>query len=894
MMLLFQVVCLCITLCVLQKYITTGTHSSTHRLLPLVLGVISVYNFYEVVATLMGAAEVFACLKDLLLLQMLHLLLFYTLDFLHIKLPEVVENLLFMLLILMDVTVLIRYGNGEDSGRGMLFFILWYLLLIAGLATYAYIKCSFSKGEYRITGIIYLAFVLPAVSLFLSKLQIVDTKVFMPASLACTCINIFYLLETDQLANTLSILQEQQYDTADIAMVSFDADYCYLGANMAARQLFSDGIDIPGRKSRTGECVDDIKEMAKSIDRPRVIEFKKHYYKCQMNAVYHRGRLKGYNLSVIDITEQKNETRMMASLRDAAEDRTALKSRFLATMSHDLRSPLQAIIGISDIVAAKREISSENRAMLLHIKSAGESLLTQVDAILDYSKLESGKLQLTRCAYNLDSILEELAHMSVINLQSKPVQFELHVRDEHPRQLVGDEMRVREIVQNLLSNAAKYTREGRIDCEITCRMHPESRRAYITCSVKDTGAGMSEKQLKQIFDEYVSFPDGRMARGAGLGLCIVKQLAERMGGNVSAESDGVSGSTVTASFYQEYAGEEVCPGFTLDKDTILRQTTSFRYNVRPAFTYPKAKVLLADDMRINQEIFRELVVPWKFEVEFAEDGKKAVEMARTGEYQLIFLDQMMPEMMGDEAALAIRGFSDTPLIMMTANISDDLRNEYLQKGFVDFLPKPIEILALQKVIERHMPHAYRFNSVFEEDSGAFPDSRSRGKANRRTLKAFIYEVEPLAEKLPEYAQNDLELFRIKVHGIKGASRQIGKVLLSERAEIMEMAAKTENISFIEEHMEDFQKSLEEAVIQTREELASIPDVYEIKQADVVDKEELFARLKSGFDNFELGEIEECIAALEHASLTTEELELLEQAKNACNEMDYEAGSALFL
>ena len=256
------------------------------------------------------------------------------------------------------------------------------------------------------------------------------------------------------------------------------------------------------------------------------------------------------------------------------------------------------------------------------------------------------------------------------------------------------------------------------------------------------------------------------------------------------------------------------------------------------------------------------------------------------------VDVVLP--MGDEAALEIRKFANTPLIMMTANLSDELRNEYLQKGFMDFLPKPIEILALQKIIEQHMPHAYRYDPSFEEGAGGFLDSRSRGKANRRTLETFIYEVEPLAEKLSHYAKDDLELFRIKVHGIKGASRQIGKVSLSERAEIMEMAAKTQNISFIEEHMADLQKELEEAISQAREDIANIPTVYESSQAGETDKEELFARLKTGFDNYELGEIEECIAALEHASLTTEELELLEQAKNACNEMDYEAGSALFL
>lgn len=680
---------------------------------------------------------------------------------------------------------------------------------------------------------------------------------------------------------------------ADIAVISFDTDYYYLGANMAAKHLFFEEIGTSEKKKIRASYVDDIKKMVRAMDHPRIVEYRGHFYKCQINEVYYQKQLKGYNLSVIDITEQKNETRMMASLREAADDKTALKSRFLATMSHDLRSPLHAIIGISDILAAKREISSQNRTMLLHIKSAGETLLTQVDAILDYSKLESGKFTLARHTYNLDSVLEELAHMSVINLQSKPIQFTLQVQDEHPRQLIGDEMRVREIIQNLLANAAKYTKQGEIECVVTFQTMPKAGRVFITCSVKDTGAGMSKKQLEQIFDEYVSFSDERMARGTGLGLCIVKQLAERMSGSVSATSDGVSGSTVTASFYQEYAGSDMCPAFVLDSDTILRQTTEFHCNVRPVFIYPKAKVLLADDMRINQEIFRELVLPWKFEVEFAEDGKKAVEMARTGNYQLIFLDQMMPEMMGDEAAVEIRKFSDTPLIMMTANLSDGLRGEYLQKGFTDFLPKPIEILALQKVIEQHMPHAYRYDPYLEDGIESFPDKKSRENATRRTLETFISEVTPLIEELPVYATENLELFRTRVHGVKGASRQIGEISLSECAEIMEMAAKTQNIRFIEEHMPDLLKELEEGIREVREELANIPPVREQRKATVADKEELFKRLKAGFEHYELDEIEECIAQLENASLTTAELELFEQAKAACDEMDYEAGSALF-
>lgn len=893
MTLLFQMACLCITLFTLQKYITTGTYSRKHRLLPLVLGLIGVYNFFQIASLIVPAPEVFAVLKDLLLLQMLHLLVFYVLDFLLVNVAEVVQSILVILILIMDIGVCMQYKYGQGYDWAVLGFTILYMVLILSAVTYAYIVQSFSKRENRIATWMYVAFLVPAVVLCLKRTGLIASEEILPAALAFTCTIIYQLLDRDQLTDTLGILQEQQYATADIAVVSFDADCYYKGANQAAKQIFPEELSVSEKKSKPEKYITDIRQMVHTPDKTKLIEVNGRYYKCRLNAVYYHEKLRGYNLCILDITEQKKEAKLLAALKEEADDKTAFKSRFLATMSHDLRSPLHAIIGVSDILAAQREISGNNRAMLLHLKSAGENLLTQVDAILDYSKLEVGKLTLARQCYNLDSIVEELAHISVINLQSKPVQFSIHVKDAHPRQFWGDEMRVREIIQNLLANAIKYTEKGAISCEISCIPSPEIKRAYITCSVTDTGEGMSEKQLAQIFEEYVTYATGRMAHGSGLGLCIVKQLSELMGGTVAASSDGVNGSTVTASFYQEYDGEEYCRPFELDKETLLRQTTEFHHRVKPTFTYPKAKVLLADDMRINQEIFRELVIPWKFEVAFASTGRAAVEMAQKESYQMIFLDQMMPEMMGDDAAVQIRKFSNVPLILMTANISDDMRNEYLKQGFVDFMPKPIEISALQRIIELHMPKEYRHDSTFEEARGTFADERSRMLANRRTLETFIREVEPLAEKLPEYLEKNLEHFRIKIHGIKGVSQGIGKIPLGEWAEIMEMAAMTKNQKFIREHMDEFQEKILETLREAREELKHMPELPEVCVSGMIDKEEVFARLKTGFDNYQFAEIEDCIRLLEEAALTTEEQDLLMRAKAACDEMDYEEGSALF-
>lgn len=891
MMVLFQLVCLCITLYVLQKYITTGAYSHTHRLLPLVLGLIGIYNFLEVLESLGGETAVFSGLKDILIIQMLYLLLFYTLDFLQMKLWRITEKVLFLLLLVMDMVVLFQYGEPQRYERGFLIVVFGFIIFILALGTYAYIRYSFSKREHRVTNMVYLALLVPAVALYLEKFHSVKSEIIMPLSLAFTCIIVYYLLATEQLEDLLVILQENQYEASDIAVVFFDTDYYYLGANQMAKRLLPKELGVSPRKGRPDIYMDMLKDMARNPDRAREMELQERYYKCRLTPVYYHGKLRGYSLSILDITEQKKETKLMANLKDVAENRTVLKSRFLATMTHDLRSPLHAIIGISDILAAKREMSARNRSLLLHLKSAGYTLLEQVDAILDYSKLEAGRLELARNSYNLGSIVEELAHMCAINLQAKPVHFTISLLTEYPKWLIGDEMRVREIIQNLLSNAVKFTKEGEIRCDISSVNEPEIRRAYLTCSVTDTGPGMKQERIEEIFKEYVSLAEDRDQGGAGLGLCIVRQLAERMGGSVTAYSDGVSGFTITASFYQEFDDNcEMCPAFSVTRESMLRQTAAFEGNVRPDFVYPKARVLLADDMRINQEIFRELTMPWKFDLDFAADGKEAVEAVKRQSYQLIFLDQMMPEVMGDEAAELIRAHCSTPLIMMTAGTVEGPERECLLQTFADILPKPIEAVMLKNVIEQYMPGEYRKRP----EPGTYGrQTAGTIRAQRRTLETFVREVGPLAGRLEEYAEQDLALFKVKVHGIKGASRQIGRNSLGETAEIMEMAAKTENLAFIQSHMADFLSALSEAVEDVRLELEQLPLEEEPAKQEIYGTKELWEQLKEGFDTYQR-QIEESIRLLDTAVLSVGETELLKQAKEACEDLDYERGSGLFV
>ena len=894
MILLYQVLCLGITLYVLQKYITSGAYSRRHRLLPLLLGMFAVYNFYEVVLTLTGETALFTSLKGMLVIQVFYLLLFYVMDFLNVRCPDILEGALFTVLLLMNLLVFLRYEDVEFHRTVFLGFVIAFLLAIIITVTYAYLKYSFTEREGSVTRMFYLMLFSVVLSIAAEETWETPGNLLLLTTLAFVCICIHYLVQTNQLLDTGCVLQENLFENSDTAMVLFDADYCYVSANRVALSFFRDELGNLTREKRMPRpYTKQIREMTKAMDRRREVEKNGCYYQCQLTPVYHEGNLRGYVLTLWDITAQKKETQLMSALRGRAETQTALKSDFLARMSHDLRSPLHAIIGISDILSEKRGLSARNRSMVSHIKRAGNVLLEQVDAILDYSRLESGRLELANMHYQLHQVLGDLAHMCVINLQSKPVEFTMEVKEPFPCEFEGDPLRVREIIQNLLMNAIKFTESGEIRCELFFETESDSYNTRITCKVSDTGAGMTKERIDEVFGEYVTFGGESNPEGVGLGLCIVKQLSELMGGNVSAKSDGVSGTTITAVFYQRMLGEKLHSPVRYTREDILRQTVNYTRRVFPTWVYPKARVLLADDMEINQEIFKELAAPWQFTVDAVRDGREAVAAVRREKYQLIFLDQMMPEMTGDAAADMIGEICDAPMILMTADLPESVKTQK-QHGFTDFLGKPIDIGDFQRIIEQYMPKDYRKDFLERSREWEFARNASGMRAYRRTLQTFVKEVAPLAEALPGFVPDNLVLLRAKVHGIKGAGRQIGRYFVSEQAEIMEMAAETENISFLESHMQDFIEALYEAVEDVEQEINKLPKYADQEAAESTrEAAELFAELKAGFDAYDLGRIESSIRGLTAAELTPEEKTLLEEARAACEELAYERGSRLF-
>jgi signal transduction histidine kinase/FixJ family two-component response regulator len=401
----------------------------------------------------------------------------------------------------------------------------------------------------------------------------------------------------------------------------------------------------------------------------------------------------------------------------AARSASEAKSRFLVNMSHEMRTPLNAIIGFSELELGKEQeregqnaCPAETRENLEKIYSSGVNLLGLINDILDISKIESGKFELVPVNYDMSSLLNDTAVLNILRAGSKPVVFKLDIDENLPARLFGDELRVKQILNNLLSNAFKYTKEGTVILRIRCER--EGAGVWMNAGVSDTGIGIREEDKGKIFGEYdqVDTRINRHIEGTGLGLAITKRLVEMMSGTIAMESEYGRGSTFTVRILQGFIGEEVIGKALADKLKGFRYTMARRdRNKRLVRSFiPYARVLVVDDVAANLALARGIMKPYGMTVDCVNNGKAAVELIRKGEprYNLVLMDHMMPGMDGIEALRIIRNEIDSdyartiPVIALTANAIIGNRELFLNKGFQDFLTKPIDIIKLDESINR--------------------------------------------------------------------------------------------------------------------------------------------------------------------------------------------------
>ena len=403
----------------------------------------------------------------------------------------------------------------------------------------------------------------------------------------------------------------------------------------------------------------------------------------------------------------KKPFEQIAALKEAAEGFSRTKSEFLAKMSHEIRTPMNVVLGVTDSNLQKKELPDEYREDFEKIYSASDLLLHIINDILDLSKIEAGKMEIKVNKYEMASLISDVVHQSKVMYADKPIKFKLQVTENIPMLLYGDEFRIRQILNNILSNAFKYTQEGKVELAFSCE-ELDQEEINLIFRVTDTGQGLSPEQLELLFDEYIRFNSDKnhSIAGTGLGMPITYKLIKMMGGDIKVDSKEGEGSSFTVSFPQRKGDD------TLFDQELVKKLESFQISeikhekkgklVREPMPY--GKVLVVDDIVSNIDVAKLLLKPYELKIEEAESGFEAIAKVEAGtEYDIIFMDHMMPKMDGIEATLKIRkkGYAN-PIIALTANAVAGQEEIFHENGFDDFISKPIDIRQLNEILKKYV------------------------------------------------------------------------------------------------------------------------------------------------------------------------------------------------
>lgn len=714
------------------------------------------------------------------------------------------------------------------------------------------------------------------------------------------------------------------------------------------------------------------------------------------------------------IDDQKaKELEQQAALEEAlkeAEAASVAKSNFLANMSHEIRTPMNAVLGMADL--ALREQMDEKASEYIHqIKNSGKNLLVIINDILDYSKIESGKMDIVAANYEPLSMLNDLANIVNTRIGGRNVEFIMDIDPRIPYKLFGDNVRIQQIFINLLNNAVKFTKSGMVKLSISCQ-YMENDNISLHVEVTDTGNGIKEEDMDKLFQSFqqVDSKRNRGVEGTGLGLAITSNLLKLMGGNISVKSVYNQGSTFSFDLPQKviqrfrplrdasklkcsymlsnpYVKDQIITDlervqtihFDLDKGTPLneldpditildidyftegiqdyfRKNTDkkcflldtydsanenpmpnvmilkkpvqslqlyaamgiseeyIRENVSEAesfnFIAPAAHVLIVDDTEINLTVAKGLLEPLQMHVDTAISAKDAINMIGQKQYDIIFMDHMMPEVDGIEATHIIRrlmpGYSNTPIIALTANVVGDAKEMFLREGMNDFVGKPIEINDITAKLRKWLPAHKLLITNAEQSQNDTPEIVIEGLDTRlalrslgsvdiywSVLKSYYKSIDKDTELIRSYlTAGQIKEYTIKVHSLKSCSRQIGAIELSDAAARLELAGHQNDIPYLKENTE----SMLELYQQYKNLLAPYFPEEEVANGTVIcSTEELitnFDDLSSALEELDMTTVDGIISKMNEYKFENDGYTLFSRLKEAAEEFDVDTATEI--
>ena len=425
-------------------------------------------------------------------------------------------------------------------------------------------------------------------------------------------------------------------------------------------------------------------------------------YSPEDNDLVHDGKVFGTIYALVDETEHIKYMAELQEQRDIADNANAAKSRFLANMSHEIRTPINAVLGMDEMIL--RESREDTiRSYASDIMSAGKTLLSLINDILDLSKVEEGKMEIVPVQYELANLINDLVNMISDRAVKKSLKFNVEVNENIPHLLFGDEMRIRQCALNILTNAVKYTEKGSVTLNIDYK-EKDWENIYLHFTVTDTGIGMKDEDIEKLFQPYQRIEEerNRTIEGTGLGMSITRQLLDLMGTEMEVRSEYGKGSVFTFAVEQKI----IDPDKIGDYAQKFSESREKSHAYRELFHAPDARILVVDDTEMNLTVIQNLLKQTQIRIDTASTGKDAITLATVNKYDVLFIDHMMPDMDGIETLKNIRETKmnqGTAAVALTANAVSGARDSYINSGFSDYLSKPVDSSLLEKMLYTYIP-----------------------------------------------------------------------------------------------------------------------------------------------------------------------------------------------
>lgn len=704
---------------------------------------------------------------------------------------------------------------------GVLGICFWVLMvfgpIILELCVLGYGMYREKERARRMAGIGFMLQVVGSVSAFFIGLPIIYATGYDPFMLVtgyALCAKIF-LSWRKQGLDVISVAAKSALDSLGQAVVILDRGGKILYFNNQAKYIVEEVEVFLGRNIK-----DFINFAIDSGYAAGPHEFVKDdmIYHSEWNPIIDSdGESVGQTISFVDITAERMAVEEMKEKKNKADEANAAKSIFLANMSHEIRTPMNAIIGMSELIIEESR-GRKVYDMAVQIKKASRNLLTIINNILDYSKMEADKMDLVEDEYYLEELVVDTFNLINIPAMERGLSVNLALDKSLPCKLFGDDGKIRQILINLLNNAIKFTKRGHIDLTVNGKLLGEE--IELIFSVADTGSGISEENQKIIFESFqqVDKINNKSVEGTGLGLSITKGLVDMMGGKIALSSVYGEGSTFSVSLKQRIVDNRPISEYSIKEEEETR--------TRELFKSPETKVLICDDNNINLLVVEGMLETYDLDVTTCTSGKEAIHLVTKNDYDIIMMDHMMPEMDGIEATNKIRTVCVSKakkphIIALTANSYEGAHEMFLSRGFDDFLPKPVDKLLLyDKLInlipeskisfttEEIEPAAYTEDELAElfmsgvDVRMAVEERDGSIKDYLKVLELYYLEGESKMNLIKDaYESQDYKNYEIFVHGLKSTSLSIGAVVLSELAKEHEFAAKNGDIQFINDNYE---------------------------------------------------------------------------------------------